>query len=133
MNFFPNSFPRPFYFLIQSECIPIYIVASCDPNSNVQRKGEDSMKRLKHDFEDKKVKQQFLIANFSTPIQFSQSQLVSTLFLLFLGSDAKSTPNPEDLRSPVSLVLRHKIVTFLCRSRLAANSFPQTLQVTQHL
>lgn len=49
-----------------------------------------------------------------------------------MGTDAKSVSHPDDQRQPVGLVLKTKIVTFLSRSRLAANSFPQTLAVIFH-
>lgn len=39
----------------ESQMLPHFIVASCDPHHVVLRKGDDFLKKLKHDFEDKLV------------------------------------------------------------------------------
>eukprot|EP01117_Protostelium_nocturnum_P011614 TRINITY_DN4217_c0_g1_i1.p1 TRINITY_DN4217_c0_g1~~TRINITY_DN4217_c0_g1_i1.p1 ORF type:complete len:1816 (+),score=559.90 TRINITY_DN4217_c0_g1_i1:158-5605(+) len=87
----------------------LFIIGSCDPHHTVVQKCEDALKRIKIDYEDKK--------------------LVSKIYSLFQGSvDAKDVP-PEEQRQPAHPILKGKLVNSLARSVEAANSFPSTIQV----
>lgn len=53
-----------------------------------------------------------------------------TLYKLFLGEiQEMSNIPPDDKRTPVNSNVRSKILTYLSRSKLAANKFPITLKV----
>eukprot|EP01119_Soliformovum_irregulare_P015728 TRINITY_DN4466_c0_g1_i1.p1 TRINITY_DN4466_c0_g1~~TRINITY_DN4466_c0_g1_i1.p1 ORF type:complete len:1775 (+),score=639.94 TRINITY_DN4466_c0_g1_i1:70-5394(+) len=92
--------------------VPIFLVASCDTNHNVVRKGEDALKRFRIDYENK--------------------QTIAKLFSLFQGTqDRQGAPATAlvDKVSPVNPSVRVKLVNFMTRSVEAANLFPQTLSI----
>jgi proteasome component ECM29 len=95
------------------------IVASGDPKSSVAELGERYVRQFSHG------------------LDWEEPGLVQQLLRLFLGTTATPGKRPQSSRSgptvePVSgcsLRIRIKIISFLLKSSLAANSFPQCIQL----
>jgi len=93
-----------------AQILPHLIVASCDNHHLVQRQGEDGIKRVRLLLEDK--------------------QVIQTLFLLFQGNSADTTIAKEDKKQPVNPQFKIKLLlNYFTRSVIAANYFPNSLQV----
>ncbi|CAB4480178.1 ARM repeat-containing protein [Rhizophagus irregularis] len=106
----PDSLPDSIHF----KKFLILLAASCDSSHEIVGGGENGLKRMKKpDMEDKMV--------------------VDGLYYLYQGSNPGSVAKQgqqETLRHPASQSLRYKIMGYLCKSRLAANTFPAMIQVS---
>ncbi|CAI0541306.1 unnamed protein product [Linum tenue] len=89
---------------------PLYLAATADCQEPVIKRGEQLMKKK------------------AVGANLDDLNLLKKLFTLFNGSIAVESIAPESRVSPGSVVLKTKIMTILCRSIAAANSFPATLQ-----
>eukprot|EP01103_Thecamoeba_quadrilineata_P013200 TRINITY_DN3590_c0_g1_i1.p1 TRINITY_DN3590_c0_g1~~TRINITY_DN3590_c0_g1_i1.p1 ORF type:complete len:1957 (-),score=534.48 TRINITY_DN3590_c0_g1_i1:30-5876(-) len=88
-----------------------YLVASCDANHVVQRKGEDELKRL-------------------SKLNLENLELITKLYSLYSGTYA-TTKNvqDDDRRNSASFAVKCSVLNQLSRSTLATNRFPHTLQL----
>eukprot|EP00742_Colponemidia_sp_Colp-10_P007011 GILJ01007524.1.p1 GENE.GILJ01007524.1~~GILJ01007524.1.p1 ORF type:complete len:1751 (-),score=318.07 GILJ01007524.1:100-5130(-) len=84
-------------------------IAASDPYNAVSDVGELALKKVDH-------------ANLEN------QQVVNRLYTLFLGTTDPSV-SVDDKRVPASVPLRIKLVGQLCRSIVAANTFPSAIQV----
>ena len=96
------------------ELILHYLVAACDADHEVSRRGEDLLKR-RCTWETNRPS-----------VNLEDPALVARLYRLFLGGgDAV----PEASRAlPASHAVKMRLVSLLCRSVAAANAFPSTVQ-----
>ncbi|KAI9332879.1 proteasome stabiliser-domain-containing protein [Zopfochytrium polystomum] len=86
----------------------LHVAAGAEANHDVVALGEDGLKRLtKPDFED--------------------DEFVKGMFRLYQGV---THGQPDELRSPGSLLLKVKVLQVLLKSAKAANSFPSMVQVS---
>ena len=79
-----------------------------------------------------------LLKQFGSSVDWEDSSLITDLYTLYLGTVVTpgKRPHPEasdlkDNRSPAALRLRLRLVPFLTKSTLAANSFPSAVQVSK--
>jgi hypothetical protein len=89
--------------------IPVFVVGSCDPFHTVASKSEETLKRIKIDYESQ--------------------QTITKLFKIFLGTDKNAAVDPSLKIQPAGIMLKIRIIAMLCRSLLAANSFPFNVQL----
>eukprot|EP00854_Cymbomonas_tetramitiformis_P023835 gene23835-28904_t len=85
-------------------------VAAADSSDKVARRGEELYKK-----------------RVSNELELEDPALIKTLFALFLGNNGSSVP-AEAQTAPPSLPLKVRMMGLFCKSILAANSFPMTLQ-----
>ncbi|GBC07937.1 hypothetical protein RclHR1_00780017 [Rhizophagus clarus] len=106
----PDSLPDSIHF----KKFLILLAASCDSAHEVVGGGENGLKRMKKpDMEDKMV--------------------VDGLYSLYQGSNPGTVAKQgqqDTSRHPGSQTLRYKIMSYLCKSKLAANTFPAMIQVS---
>lgn len=74
---------------------------------------------------------------FRSSVDWENSNLIADLYALYLGTvfAPGKMPDPQDLdqkdnRSPAALKLRLKLMPYLVKSTLAADSFPSAVQVS---
>ncbi|KYQ93632.1 hypothetical protein DLAC_05014 [Tieghemostelium lacteum] len=88
-----------------------YIIGSVDTYQQVQDRSDESLKRL-------------------PKINYENTQLIDRLYQLFMGTPENQTSvAPEQRKKPASSQLKEKIFHYFCKSLLAANKFPLTLQI----
>ncbi|XP_039131872.1 proteasome adapter and scaffold protein ECM29-like [Dioscorea cayenensis subsp. rotundata] len=89
---------------------PLYLAGSADSHGLVIKRSEELLKKK------------------AAGANIDDSNLIKRLFFLFNGNTGVENI-PEDSRvSPVNVALRVRIMSVFCRSIVAANSFPSTLQ-----
>ncbi|KAH7672010.1 proteasome component ECM29 protein [Dioscorea alata] len=89
---------------------PLYLAGSADSHELVIKRSEELSKKK------------------AAGANIDDSNLIKRLFFLFNGNTGVENV-PEDSRvSPVNVALRVRIMSVFCRSIVAANSFPSTLQ-----
>ncbi|XP_071911777.1 uncharacterized protein [Coffea arabica] len=89
---------------------PLYLVACVDSQESVTRRGDELLK--KH----------------ASAANLEDAKLIGRLLLLFNGNTGPERIPQESKVTPGSPALRVKLMSVFCRSVLAANSFPSTLQ-----
>jgi proteasome component ECM29 len=100
--------------VLPAEMILHYLVATCDADNEVARRGEDLLKR-RCTWETNRPS-----------VDLEDPALVARLYRLFLGG---AETVPEASRAlPASHELKMRLVSLLCRSVSAANAFPSTVQ-----
>jgi hypothetical protein len=60
---------------------------------------------------------------------FVYVQVISKLMVMFQGTLQQKNLAPDEKRKPVSFTTRLKILEYFSRSQLAANFYPQNVQV----
>ncbi|EFA86362.1 hypothetical protein PPL_00154 [Heterostelium album PN500] len=93
-----------------TDVIVHFIIASTDIFQEVNRKGEDTLRRL-------------------PKINWENPALIKKLYFIFQGTSAEENKPVDQQRKPGSSQTREKILHYFCKSLLAANSFPATLQI----
>ncbi|PKA49156.1 hypothetical protein AXF42_Ash010841 [Apostasia shenzhenica] len=96
--------------LIPELVYPIYLAAAADSEEQVVKRGEELLKRE------------------ASSVNLDDSALITKLFILFNGTTSPESVAAEFRVTPVSFALRMRVMSVLCRSIAAANSFPSTLQ-----
>ncbi|KAK1292730.1 hypothetical protein QJS10_CPB17g01685 [Acorus calamus] len=89
---------------------PLYIAACSDSQESVVKRGEELLKRK------------------AAGVNLEDSDLIGRLFFLFNGTVVTTNVAQELKVSPGSPALRARLMSVFCRSIIAANSFPSTLQ-----
>ncbi|KAK1280870.1 hypothetical protein QJS04_geneDACA015003 [Acorus gramineus] len=89
---------------------PLYIAACSDSQESVVKRGEELLKRK------------------AAGVNLENSDLIGRLFFLFNGTVGTTNVAQELKVSPGSPALRARLMSVFCRSIIAANSFPSTLQ-----
>ncbi|KAI5667804.1 hypothetical protein M9H77_17657 [Catharanthus roseus] len=90
---------------------PLYLAASVDRYlESVARRGDELLKKN------------------TSGVNLEDINLINRLFLLFNGHTGPDQVPPDSRVTPASPSLRVKLMIVFCRSILAANSFPSTLQ-----
>ncbi|CAK9314254.1 unnamed protein product [Citrullus colocynthis] len=89
---------------------PIYMIASVDRHDPVVKRGEELLKKK------------------ASAADLDDRCLINKLFLLFNGSTGAENTASESRVKPGSIALKGKLMSLFCRSIMAANSFPSTLQ-----
>ncbi|CAI2172736.1 418_t:CDS:10 [Funneliformis geosporum] len=105
--------PDSLHEIIHFKKFLVLLSASCDSAHEVVRGGEDGLKRNKKpDLENKIV--------------------VDGLYSLYQGSQTGTVNNLDQQirRQPASPSLKYKIMSYLCKSKLATNIFPALIQVS---
>ena len=96
------------------EVILHYLIAACDADDNVSRRGEELLRRR-------------CTWETSRPaVNLEDAALVARLYRTFLGS-GDGVPEPSRAL-PASPALKLRLVGLMCRSVCAANAFPSTVQ-----
>lgn len=96
------------------ELLMLYLVASCDADHEVQKLGDDLLRRR-------------CVWDTNRPlVNLEDPKISAQLFRAFLGG---AETDPEISRAtPASPAMKIKLVNLLCRSVTAANQFPYTVQ-----
>ena len=91
-----------------------YLIASCDADHDVSRRGESFLKR-RCTWETNRPQ-----------VDLESDAIVAKLYRAFLGG-AESVPEPSRAL-PASPAMKLRLVSLMCRSVSAANAFPSTVQ-----
>ncbi|RIB22041.1 proteasome stabiliser-domain-containing protein [Gigaspora rosea] len=105
----PDSLPEEIHFAK----FLILLVASCDSFNEVIDGGEDGIKKMKKP-------------------DMEKIEVVKRLYLLYQGTinqGAAGSTQQKTMQQPASPTLKLKIMGYICRSKLATNTFPSMLQV----
>ncbi|KAL3530047.1 hypothetical protein ACH5RR_009369 [Cinchona calisaya] len=89
---------------------PLYLAACADSQESVASRGDELLKKN------------------ASAANLDDTKLMSRLFLLFNGNTGPEGIPQESRVTPGSRALRVRLMSVFCRSILAANSFPSTLQ-----
>jgi len=99
------------------ECLQLYLAAACDPGEQVQRRG------------DELVKKRCAVDGAHPIVDLEQPSAIIPLFDLFLGS-LEDDSVPEDQRqAPAGPSMKGRLLGLFCRSVAAANVAPQAMTV----
>ncbi|KAK9795879.1 hypothetical protein WJX73_005986 [Symbiochloris irregularis] len=96
------------------------VVAACDPRDPVSRLADDLLRKR-------------CALDASKPaVDLEQRNLVDALFRLYLGSplSAEALPAANKVK-PASPTLQARVLVLMCKSKLAAESFPKTMEACQ--
>ena len=97
-----------------SEVLTHYLVAACDADHEVAKRGEELLRRR-------------CVWDTNRPtVDLEDVAIVSKLYRAFLG-DPESVPI-ESRANPASPALKLRLIALMCRSVAAANAFPHTVQ-----
>ena len=97
-----------------SEVLTHYLVAACDADHEVAKRGEELLRRR-------------CVWDTNRPtVDLEDGAIVSKLYRAFLG-DPESVPI-ESRANPASPALKLRLIALMCRSVAAANAFPHTVQ-----
>ncbi|KAK9169652.1 hypothetical protein Syun_001792 [Stephania yunnanensis] len=88
---------------------PIYLAACSDSLEPVVKKGEVLLKK-------------------AVGANLEDMTLIKRLFLLFIGTIGVENIPPESRVNPVNMSMKARLMSVFCRSIVATNSFPSTLQ-----
>ena len=96
------------------EMLMHYLIASCDADHDVSRRGEELLKR-RCTWETNRPQ-----------VDLESDAIVAKLYRAFLGG-AESVPEPSRAL-PASPAMKLRLVSLMCRSVSAANAFPSTVR-----
>lgn len=96
---------------IDGERLNHFIIGACDPNDGVVSLSEDGLRR------------------WVSTADFENTQTISGLYTLYLGSKAANSAGVKFARQPGTNAVKLRVIQYLSRSILATNMVAQMLQV----
>ncbi|KAG2172756.1 hypothetical protein INT43_000103 [Umbelopsis isabellina] len=96
---------------IDGERLNHFIIGACDPNDGVVSLSEDGLRR------------------WVSTADFENTQTISGLYTLYLGSKAANSASVKFARQPGTNAVKLRVIQYLSRSILATNMVAQMLQV----
>ncbi|GAB4815511.1 hypothetical protein N2152v2_002557 [Parachlorella kessleri] len=98
-----------------SELLLVYLAASCDPQEQVSKRGEELLKK------------RCGVDSNKPAVDLESHELVERLYELFHGTLDDATLPEQERRAPAGVALRSRLLGLFSKSVAAANCFPHTL------